>query len=465
MSAPEASRLRRDLGTLESYATLVGILVGAGIFRVTSDAWRLTGSSVVLGYLVLAPAVLATCVPFAVFVSTPLGRTPGGEYVHISRTFGGTGLAFLGAWLKIISYCGALAYLAGAFADYVLAPSGAVHTIVALATLVAFGVLHALGVRWFGRLQVAMCALLGVSILVLVVPGLFAIRAAHYAPFFNGGKMGFLASLPLLFFSYAGFESLAQTAGEVRNSTRRLPLVFVRGVLWTTLVFFLMSFVAFGVLPGAELAASSAPMTAVARVYLPVGAAWIVTLGALMAIATSLNASMLVPSRLAIMLAADGVAPRWIATIAPRTGTPVLGLALTCGLSAALVASGRVGLALDIAVLALVLLYLLHSIALLVVPRRNPQLYASREVRLPAWLEKSAAWISIASMGGLVAVLVRQDLRTLRSDEFATRAARGQWTSVELLAAWSLLGGAVYVMHRRRRIQSPVSSAVVGPVS
>ena len=30
--------LRRDLGSLPSYATLIGILVGAGIFRVTSDA-------------------------------------------------------------------------------------------------------------------------------------------------------------------------------------------------------------------------------------------------------------------------------------------------------------------------------------------------------------------------------------------------------------------------------------------
>ena len=49
-----SNRLRRDLGTLESYAALVGILIGAGIFRVTSDAWQLTGSSVIVGYMVLA---------------------------------------------------------------------------------------------------------------------------------------------------------------------------------------------------------------------------------------------------------------------------------------------------------------------------------------------------------------------------------------------------------------------------
>src|SRR5262245_51714231 len=112
-----AHNLRRDLGTIESYAALIGILIGAGIFKVTSDAWALTGPSVILGHLVLAPAVLATSVAYSVYLSTPLGREPGGEYTHISRTFGGYGIAFVGAWLKIISYVGALAYLALAIAE------------------------------------------------------------------------------------------------------------------------------------------------------------------------------------------------------------------------------------------------------------------------------------------------------------------------------------------------------------
>ena len=47
----------------------------------------------------LAPAVLATSAAYSVFLSTPLGREPGGEYTNISRTFGSYGLAFIGAWL------------------------------------------------------------------------------------------------------------------------------------------------------------------------------------------------------------------------------------------------------------------------------------------------------------------------------------------------------------------------------
>ena len=95
-----AGRLRRDLGALESYAALIGILIGAGIFTVTSDAGALTGPSVILGYVVLFPVILATSVPYAAFLSTPLGQEPGGEYAHISETLGGRRLAFVGAWLE-----------------------------------------------------------------------------------------------------------------------------------------------------------------------------------------------------------------------------------------------------------------------------------------------------------------------------------------------------------------------------
>src|SRR6266581_9632561 len=148
------SRLRRDLGTVESYAALIGILIGAGIFKVTSQAWSLTGPSVILGYAVLMPAILATSVPYAAFISTSLGREPGGEYLHISRTFGGYAMAYIGAWLKIIAYIGAGAYLASALADYIIELSGRrisgefAHQVLAVGSLIFFYLVHLVGVRW-----------------------------------------------------------------------------------------------------------------------------------------------------------------------------------------------------------------------------------------------------------------------------------------------------------------------------
>ena len=430
--------LRRDLGTLESYAALIGILIGAGIFKVTSDAWALTGPSVILGYVILAPAILATSVAYSVYLSTPLGREPGGEYTHLSRTFGGYGLAYVGVWLKIISYIGALAYLAVAFAEYLteLIHGKGSPMPLAIASLVFFYVIHVAGVRWFGLIQVWMCALLGLSLLVLIVPGLFALHFINYHPFFTHGVSGFAAALPPIFFAYAGFESLAQTAGEVKDSTHRLPRIFLKGITVTTVIYFLMSVVAFGVLPGAQLRASSAPMATVASRYLPVGAAAFVTLGAVMALATSLNATMLVPSRIAIMLAEDRLAPRLLGAISARTGTPVIGLTITLIVALTLLISGRIGLALNIAVFALVVLYFLHSFALLMLPRANPELFRSATLPLPLPVQRVAAVISLLSMGTLIALQIAHDIQE--------RAHGGPLTTLELTLIWGAIGAVLY---------------------
>lgn len=455
-----ASKLRRDLGTLESYAALLGILIGAGIFKVTNDAWMKTGSSVILGHLVLAAAVLATSVPYAAFLSTPLGRAPGGEYTHLTRTFKSYGPAFVGSWLKIISYVGALAYLARAFADYAIdliqrfSPAAIVDLdswqgCLSLGSLVFFYAVHVVGVRWFGRIQVAMCALLGLSLMILVLPGLFAIHPQNFRPLFANSIGGFLASLPLLFFEFAGFESLAQTAGEVKDSTRKLPQVFLRGIAATTCVYLLMSTVGFGVLPGRQLAASPAPMAEVASVYLPVGAAAFVSLGALMAILTSLNASMLVPSRLALILAHDRLAPRWMAWVNARTGTPIIGITLTFGASALLVVTRQIPLALNIAVFALILLYFMHSAAFLALPQANPSLYSRVAISMPRGLQRACAVVSLIAMAGLIAVQLVQDIGTLRSLTFAERLSRQSLTSLELVVSWSLMGALIYAVARR----------------
>lgn len=460
-SAPQpVSRLRRDLGTVESYAALIGILIGAGIFKVTSDAGAITGPSVILSYIILMPVILATSIPYAAFISTPLGREPGGEYLHISRTLGGFGLAYVGSWLKIIAYVGAAAYLADALASYFIELMGRrfssdlVHQSLAIGSLVFFYVVHAIGVRWFGRLQVAMCLVLGVSIVVLVLPGLFAIHATNYSPFFTHGGGGLALSLIAVFFSYAGFESLAQTAGETKDSTRRLPMVFLKGISVTALIFVLMSVVAFGVLPLAQIQSSATPMTQVANKYLPWGAATLVTLGAIMAITTSLNPTLLVPSRLALIFVEDGLAPPLLGSINRRTATPVVALTLNLIACLVLLVSRQLSLALNIAVFAMVLLYFLHSLAFLLLPRFNPDLNRQITIKMPVWLQRVSAWVSVLTMGGLVLVQVWRDLRTLQTTSLSERITTHSLTTIELAVGWSVVGLGLYLLARAMKKRS-----------
>ena len=451
------SRLRRDLGTLESYAALIGILIGAGIFQVTSQAWALTGPSVILGYLVLTPAILATSIPYAAYLSTPLGREPGGEYLHISRTLKGLRLAYVGAWLKIISYIGAGAYLANAMAGYLIALSGnridaqRFRLPLALAALVVFYAIHVIGIRWFGRMQVALSALKCLALLVLIVPGLLVLDTSNYTPFFTQGVSGFGASLLPLFFAYAGFESIAQTAGEVKDSTLRLPRILLKGITITALFYVFTSIVSFGVLPGGRLQASSAPMAEVASIYLPAGAAMFVTIGAIAAIMTALNGTIFVPSRLAIMFVEDGLAPRWLGFINKATATPIRGLTLTLICCAVLLVSGQLSLALNVAVFALVVLYFIHSLVFLFLPRLNPDLASEVEITLPRRVQKVAAIVSLLSMGLMILIQLRQDAEVLRTQTLGERISGQSLTSIELIFVWGIVGAGLYQLARMQR--------------
>ncbi|HET8783493.1 MAG TPA: APC family permease [Pyrinomonadaceae bacterium] len=460
-STSSVSRLRRDLGTLESYATIIGILIGAGIFQVTSRAWAETGPSVILGYIVLTPAILATSIPYAAYLSTPLGREPGGEYLNISRTLKGFRLAYVGSWLKIISYIGAGAYLADAIAGYIIKMSGGridndtFRLPLGLAALVVFFLIHVIGIRWFGRMQVALSALKILALLVLIVPGLFFLDWGNYEPFFTRGGGGFALSLLPLFFAYAGFESITQTAGEVKDSTRRLPKILLKGITVTALIYVFASIVSFGVVPGAAL--GDAPMVKVASEYLPTGAALFVSIGAIAASMTALNGTILVPSRLGVMFVEDRLAPRWLGMINPTTSVPIRGLTLTLICCAVLLISGQLSLALNVAVFALVVLYFIHSLVFLLLPRLNPTLSSEIDINLSRRMQQVAGVVSVLSMGFLIVVQLIKDAGVLQTLTLSQRFAQDKLTSIELILVWGLVGLGLYQLARSQRRNQPVA--------
>jgi amino acid transporter len=301
-------------------------------------------------------------------------------------------------------------------------------------------------------MQVLLSALKCLALLVLILPGLFVLKSENYTPFVTHGWTGFGQSLLPLFFAYAGFESLAQTAGEVKDSTKRLPRILLVAITGTAFVYVLTSVVSFGVLPGARLQSSSAPMAEVAAMYLPSSAALFVTLGAIAAIMTALNGSMLVPSRLAIMFVEDGLAPRWLGSINPATATPIRGLTLTAIACALLLISGQLSLALNVAVFALVVLYFLHSLVFLFLPRLNPSLANEIKVNIPKWLQRMAGVFSVVSMGVLIVIQLGQDFETLRATSLSQRIAEHSLTSVELIVVWGIVGAVIYQLARTRGV-------------
>ena len=376
------SNLRRDLGPLSSYATIVGILVGAGIFRVTGEAGAIAGSSVPFAYLLFAPIVIATALAYSVFSSTPLGNRPGGAYLHISRTFGNYYVGFVAMWMKLVAFVGAISFMSTSFGEYMnFFIPGQDPRFWAIIVLLVFYGINIFGIKHYGRVQIGMLIVLIISILLLVVPGLAAVDLSYYNPILPKGWSGLLSAMPVLFFSYAGFETLAQTAGETKNATRTLPVIFVRGVLASVVIFFLMSFVAFGVLPANVLAQSQSAMADAAAVYLPPWGASIVALGAMSAFLTSINGSILVPSRMFFVFSEDHLMPGFLSVVHPKWRTPYVSLIISAAICIILIWTQSAQFLLNTGLIGIFIIYFLQGVALMMLPKVNRPLYESAQFK------------------------------------------------------------------------------------
>ena len=187
--------------------------------------------------------------------------------------------------------------------------------------------------------------------------------------------------MPVLFFSYAGFETLAQTAGETKDATRTLPVIFVRGVFASVIIFFLMSFVAFGVLPAEVLAQSQSAMADAATVYLPPWGAGIVALGAMSAFLTSINGSILVPSRMFFVFSEDRLMPGFLSAVHPKWRTPYVSLIISAVICIVLIWTQSAQFLLNTGLIGIFIIYFLQGVALMMLPKVNRTLYESAQFK------------------------------------------------------------------------------------
>jgi amino acid transporter len=332
---------------------------------------------------------------------------PGGAYIHISRTFGNYYLGFITMWMKLVAFVGAISFMSTSFGEYMtfFFPNHDPRMWGTIVLLFFYGV-NIIGIRYYGQFQTAMLIVLIISILILVIPGIPAIDYSYYDPILPKGYNGLLAAMPMLFFSYAGFETLAQVAGETKDPTRTLPMIFIKGVLASVFIFFTMSFVAFGVLPADVLASSNSAMADVAAQYLPPWGSSIVAIGAMSAFLTSINGSILVPSRMLFVFSEDRLMPRSLASVHPQWRTPYISLIISAIICTALIWSQSARYLMNAGLIGIFIIYCFQGIALMALPIVNKRLYKSAQFQLPKWLLYLVGSISAFSMAYFLIITI-----------------------------------------------------------
>jgi amino acid transporter len=205
----------------------------------------------------------------------------------------------------------------------------------------------------------------------------------------------------LVFFSYLGFENIANLAEEAKEPGRTLPLAILVSLAASTVLYVLVALAAVALLSPAELAASDAPLADAVRSSSPRIAG---ALGgiALFATANTALAAILSASRVLFGMARDGALPGRLATILPRRKTPWLATLVVAGSALALLPLGEVAIVASISSFAALSAFVAVNVALIVLRYSQPAI--ERPFRVPLSVRGFAVLPAIGAATALLLI-------------------------------------------------------------
>ena len=346
MSEPGfAEQPQRLLGPLGAVALILGMVIGAGIFKTpalvasqsgdvgwTLGVWVLGALISVMGALCYAE--LCCAYPHA-----------GGDYHFVHRAFG-RNVSFLYAWARAtIINPGAIALLAFVFGDYfsqVLSLGPYSSALWAIAIVLLLTAVNMLGIHASSRIQLWLTLFEVLGLIAVVVAG-FSVEAGDSGgTFFETAPPMSQFGLALVFvlLTFGGWSEAAYISAEVRGGPRSIVRVIVISMALLTALFLLVNA---ALLHGLGLQGLGASKTAAADVL---GLAWGLwaqkALGLFVAVAalTSINATMVVGARTKYALGRDWVSLGQLGTWRGQTGSPSRAYALQATISLGLIALG-----------------------------------------------------------------------------------------------------------------------------
>jgi len=297
----------------------LGSAIGAGLFLGSGVGVQAAGPAVLLSYLLAGALVIIVMNALGEMASAK--PTSGAFSVYAADALGPTAGATVGWlwWVQLVIVIAAEAVGAAGLLATVW-PSLPVP-MVALAFMVFFTAINLLGVKNFGEFEfwfailkvIAILAFIAIGVALLLgwlpqvtSPGLSNFTA--HGGFAPTGMAGVGAALLVVVFAFGGTEIVAVAAAETEDPERSIARA-IRTVAWRILVFYIGSLsVIIAVVPWTSEALKS-PFAAVLEVANIPGAATAITLIAVIALLSALNANLYGASRMMYSLAQRREAP------------------------------------------------------------------------------------------------------------------------------------------------------------
>ncbi|WP_354642668.1 amino acid permease [Kitasatospora camelliae] len=413
--------LRRTLSALDLTVFGVGVIIGTGIFVLTGTAAKNTaGPAVALSFAASGVVCALAALCYAEFASTV--PVAGSAYTFAYSTIGelpawiiGWDLVLeltLGAAVVSVGWSGYVQSLmesAGWTLPYGISGAddhGWSFNLPAALLVAVLTAIILLGMHLSAEVTRVIVVIKVISVLIVIVAGLFFIKADNYDPFIppaqatadkSGGEspliqvlfgytptdfgvMGIFTAAAVVFFAFIGFDIVATTAEETKNPQRDLPRGILGSLLICTVLYMAVSIVVTGMQKYTELS-SDAPLSDAFKAVDQEAFADIINVGAVAGLTSVTMIMLLGQSRVFFAMSRDGLLPRLFSAVHPRFGTPtraVLLLGLVVAVLAGLIPLEELSELVNIGTL---FAFIVVSIGVIVLRRTRPDL--PRSFRCP----------------------------------------------------------------------------------
>jgi APA family basic amino acid/polyamine antiporter len=403
------NQLKKSLGLSFNIAVLIGGTIGVGILRtpgtiaeMLDNYWIIIASWILGGLYILLGAnsysELATMLPKA-----------GGSYNYIKRAFGSYA-GFLSGWFDYITNVIPPAFFCIVISEYIiiLFPNlVSFSTVIAIALLLAFMILHLSGVKNGSAIQ-QITSFLKVICFVALVVACFMYSGVSVpvikkdnSIFEIGLLFGFFKSLQLIIGTYNGWNSVCFFAEENNNPNKNIPKSLYTGVLLVMGIYVVLNVAFFHVLSVEEIAKSNLAAADVANIIFGKNGAVIVTVISIFSLISILNAFMMIPPRILYGLSRDGFFIEK-GTKVNKGGTPVVALLFSSLFSLFLIYVGSFEVLFSLAAFTSIIVWGMSYCSLIKLRHKEPELTRPYHSFWYPWTTIIAIFVSLALLIGFI---------------------------------------------------------------